>query len=295
MKMYFISEIPCALFINELYFGITDKFARHAEMELSDGVYVRFCPENYAPISFFLTENIRFSAPAGTRVYILKDSIAIYAESFPPYPTPFQVLSQIREKALLATLFVENGVQLSLQTGNECFTATLPPAFISARISIRGGLIFVEAEQKLAVYSQNAKCLFMEETLKWETEEDRMCVTLPLYDRLSRTAVCVYRISENALQRESITVEEKEETNERFLAYAFFENLLIGANYEQMLSSELLCKKEELRAFLGDFEGVILTEEENTCGLIKKKGERLFEAQYYKVKTIEGKIVEIEG
>ena len=59
MKIYFLSARPCALTLNDTYFGITDTFERFAEISLKDRTFVRFAPEGALPIGFFLTENIK--------------------------------------------------------------------------------------------------------------------------------------------------------------------------------------------------------------------------------------------
>ena len=74
MKIYFLSSRPCALTLNDAYFGITDGFERFAEISLKDKLFVRFSPENAQPVSFFLTENIRFDPPTGCDIYLLKDA-----------------------------------------------------------------------------------------------------------------------------------------------------------------------------------------------------------------------------
>ena len=78
MKVYFLSSIPCALRINNAYFGTTNLFERFAELSLQDNLFVEFLPEGRQPLSFFLTENIRFSAPKGCEIYLLKDRFMSY-------------------------------------------------------------------------------------------------------------------------------------------------------------------------------------------------------------------------
>lgn len=296
MKIYFLSSTPCALFVNGLYFGITDKFARHAEITLSDNVYLRFCPENAQPNGFFLTENIRFQSPAGVRVYLLKDAIALYCENFPPSDYTLQMHAQKRQGDMLATLFSQGNLYLSLQIGKDTFISALPPAFAHAKLNFYQELVFLETEKALAVYTQKCEKLFEEEILSYRLENNLLHVRLPLFDMHARVAECTYLLGKSSCEKQQVIIEEKpSDFSLKNVAYSFFESLLIGAHYEDMLSDELLNKKEDLRAFLGDFEGVIMTEEENTCGLIKQKGERLYEVQYYKILTEKGKITEIEG
>ena len=80
---------------------------------------------------------------------------------------------------------------------------------------------------------------------------------------------------------------------DELLPYAFFESVLIGANYTDFLTDELIDKANSLIDFLGDFVGILPTEQENVCGLIRKKAENLFEATYYTVKIESNKITDI--
>ena len=85
----------------------------------------------------------------------------------------------------------------------------------------------------------------------------------------------------------------KEKIDSGLLAYAFFESVLIGANFEDMLCDELLADKDKIRAFLGDFESVILTDNPLRCGLVRKKAEGLFSVDYFQISTKNDKIIEI--
>ena len=76
MKIYFLSSRPCALFLDGEFAGRTDLFERFADINPKDNAFVRFVPEGALPVSFFLTERLRFSPPDGCEVYILRDGIA---------------------------------------------------------------------------------------------------------------------------------------------------------------------------------------------------------------------------
>ena len=57
----------------------------------------------------------------------------------------------------------------------------------------------------------------------------------------------------------------------------------------------LMDKANQLPSFLGDFEGVCITDNPYVCGLIRKKAPRLFEVEYFTVTVENGKIVDITG
>ncbi len=298
MKIYFLSSQPATLTLNEAYFGFTDTFERFAEISLKDNIFVRFSPQNALPISFFLTEDIRFTPPKGVEVYLLRDGIALYARDFPPSDFTLRPIAQLREKNTLATLVMQGHLQLLLQSPDGFFVATLPPAFENSTLSFHNHFLFLETPSALAIYNARAERVFMENILSYEERDGELNAVLPLSDRLQRTAKCSYLLSDTTCTRTQFTIQQaqlSENTADELIPYAFFESVLIGANFEHLLCDDLLPQKDKLVQFLGNFESVILTEDANTCGLIRKKGERLFEASYFTVTLQNGKISDIRG
>ena len=77
-------------------------------------------------------------------------------------------------------------------------------------------------------------------------------------------------------------------------AYDFFVNFRVGADVSEFLSRDLRQKSAQLSLFLGDYVYAFPCDDENECGVLRKKGERLFEADYYRAEFSEGKIVDIK-
>ena len=124
---------------------------------------------------------------------------------------------------------------------------------------------------------------------------------MPLSDSRKRSAECEWALTEDGCFQTSFrirqegTEERAEKLRDELLPYAFFESVLIGADFSEMLSDELKERAEHIKAFLGDFVSVTLTNEPQTCGLVRKKKERLFELHYFTAEVKEGKIVDIRG
>ena len=118
---------------------------------------------------------------------------------------------------------------------------------------------------------------------------------LPLQVGKGRKAKCVWRLGDT-LQREQFTLlQPADERTEGLLAYAFFESVLLGLDYTQFLGDALLEKATDLPAFLGEFLSVIPQEDENACGLVYQKAERLYQIKIFRVVTEDDKIIDIEG
>ena len=308
MKIYFLSSLPCALTFNDVYFGVTDKFERFADISLKDNIFVRFAPQNAQPLGFFLNENIRFIPPEGCEVYLLQDALAIYARDFPPQDLTLKIITQQRFQDNLVTVFQQGALQISIESAFGLFISTLPPSFASCELSFHADLFFLKCEKHLAIYTKKGECVFMEQILRFSVEENTLNATLPLSDLFSRTAECSYALTENGCYRTKCTImqhrlikDDETETQVRqrleneLLPYAFFESVLIGANYAEMLSDELAPDADKIKAYLGDFTAITLTKEPNVCGLVKKRAERLYEVEYYKVETENGKISDVKG
>ena len=297
MKIYFLSSTPCSLTLNGVYFGLTDRFERFADISLQDRVFVQFSPQNALPIGFFLTEDIRFHPPLGVEIYLLKDGIAVYARDFTPVDFTLKTHAQPRFDNLLVTLFTQGATQISIESEQGFFVKPLPASLASATISQCSALIFIHTETELAVFTKTGDMLFHEQILSFSVENDELFVQIPLSDSLMRVADCTYALSENACTRTNFLLKQAttgaNEYPDGLLAFAFFESVLLGADYAQFLSEELQTKATEIVQFLGDFLWVVPTDDETECGLVRKIGERLFSVSYFKVELSNGKITDI--
>ncbi len=299
MKIYFLSSQPCVLTLNGAYFGVTDLFERSADVCLNDNLYAEFLPENALPIRFFITEKLRFQPPDGCDVYLLPDAIAIYAHDFPPTDSTLRVVKQEKVDDCLVTLFFQGRLYLSVQTEKNFFNATLPPSFAHSDLHFHCGLLLLSTPNELAVFTKDGKRLLQEKILSFSVENDELSARLPLSDRLGRYADCRWRLSETDCVQTAFLLQEKQSAetenpvSDGLLAYAFFESVLIGANFADMLSDELRADADKIRAFLGDFVGVTLTDKPTRCGLVRRKENRLFSVDYFEIAAKDGKITEI--
>lgn len=310
MKIYFLSSVPCALRLGGVFFGVTDRFERCAEIDLRDRIFVEFLPENALPVSFFLGENIRFTPPAHCEVYLLADGIAIYAAEFTPNDFSLKTLWQQRIGDTLLTVFSQGRLQLAVQTDENAFTAYLPPAFCDYNGQIHGEYILLggrtRADKRLCVFRKNGEKVLDEQVLSYTLDGDTLRAELPLSERLGRSAKCAWSLNTGHFERTEFTLctrasgdnadgEQDGKIDDGLIAYAFFESVLIGANYAAFLSDELAADSDKIVNFLGDFLFVTLTDDPFTCGLVRKKGERLFSLSYYRVKVQNGKIIDVNG
>jgi hypothetical protein len=232
-------------------------------------------------------------------VYLLKDGVAVYAHSFPPIDFSLKMITQTRVSNCLVTVYQQGGVQVCIDSDIGVFNAPLPPAFSECKVFSLGDFILLEGNNQLAVFDKNAELLLLEKFLSYRIDGALLSATLPLSDRLGRTAECAWRANEDRLIQTQFSLKqergESRDIRAELLPYAFFESVLIGADYTPFLSEELLEKAQSLKEFLGDFQSVTLTDRADVCALVYPKGERIFQLRYFTVNLKNGKICDIVG
>lgn len=297
MKIYFLSALPCALFLNDVYYGITDLFERFVEVPLQDRIFARFYPQNEGSVGFFLDENLRDVPPKGVDVYLIQDGIAVYVKEFPPTDFSFSLITQQRFDDALVTVFKQGALQLSIESELGYFTTTLPPCFTTCQTQRQGDVFLLKSETQLGVYNRRCALLLLETVLDYSVETDVLSARLPLPSRLRAIADCKWQLSEEACRQTAFTLQSalQGEALDELLPYAFFESLLFHGDYAAFLSEELAPQAEKIKQFLGEFSGVVLTNEPNVCGLVKKKKAGLFQVDYYTVEIQNGKILDVKG
>ena len=313
MKVYFLSSRPCILTLNGAYFGLTDTFERFVDIEPNDNLFAQFTPENGLPLQFFLNEQIRFHPPKGCEIYLLKNGLAVFAKNFPPSDLTLKTIAQERENTTLVTVFRQGDIQVSIERPDGFYLATLPPSFEKTAITFYKEFLLLNSPTELAVLNLQAKLLLLEKIKEFHLEENLLVATLPLSDLFSRTAECKWRLEEGTLTQIGFLITQRatlelgfngktsefsstrENIRDEILAYAFFESILIGADYTQFLCDELKEKANSLKDFLGEYSSVALTKNPNVCGLVRKKAERLFEVDEYSVEITNGKITDVRS
>ncbi len=294
MKVYFLSYTPCVLTINGAYFGVVNNFEKFASVNPSDELLITLTPENGIPISFFLREDIRFTPPENCEVYLLKDGIAIYAYRFPPSDFSLQVFCQKRKEQLLATVYKQGELFLSVHDGKNLFIATLPPSFADCELIFEQNVLLLHTQTQVAVFSQKAECLLIQTVQQFTLEDGVLSLRAPLSDRLHRYANCRFKIEDDTLvQMERTLLQPSADEGtlpDGLLAYALFESILLETDFAHLLSDSLQGETEKLRSYLGDFISVNPTLTPNVCALVYKKSERLFAVREYAVEIQNGKI-----
>jgi hypothetical protein len=67
----------------------------------------------------------------------------------------------------------------------------------------------------------------------------------------------------------------------------------LRGDYAQFLCDDLQKDAEKFPAFLGEFQEIVLTNNENVLGLVYAKSSNLFQVVYYTVTMENGKITDV--
>lgn len=299
MKVRFLSSVPCALTLGGEYFGTTDSFDRATEINPKDNLFACFSPQSALPLGVFINERLFFSPPDGIEVYLLRDGAAIYAKDFPARSFDVKIVAQERFAGDLATVYEQGSAYLSLETAAGFFIAALNGHYESATIKKTDGLFFIEGENRLSVFNSHGEKLFDKEIARYRVENGTLKIYDPSYRAKSKATEEIGNeesdFEEYALTESGCYLVKKRATAISYghAAHDFFESRRKGTDVSPFLTEELAEKADELSLFLGKYEKVFPCEDENECGVLRKRGERIYEADYYRITLNDGKISDV--
>lgn len=295
MRLYFLSSQPAVLKIGGAYFGQVGDFEKFAEIHIGDNLFAEFIPQGALPVCFFLSENLLFSPPDGVELYLTKNGAAIFVKDYPPVDYSLRLIAQKRCETALITVFKQGETQAVIENGKDLFCAKLPKDFAPADIEEINGVYMLKSPDAICLLNAAAEILLYRKYSAYTRTENGFSLIRPLFSSLRQTAKERFRLENGGLEREEYTLLSGEREENRLIAYAFFESVLIGGDYKSFLSDELKEKADDIKGFLGEFLSVLLTDDENQVGIIKNRRKQVFEVVYYKVEIKDGKICDIHG
>lgn len=289
MKFFLISEQPCAVKINGLYLGLIDGFERQIEAELGDKLFFEVIPVNalFLPVCFSLDESILERAPAGVKVYRLRDGAALYFDAFFHADASPHILAQERNGNALVTLLRQGATELSIETDKGFFLLPLPDCLTESALSFWGELICLEGENAFGLFSRSGETLFCGKMLA-VTKTDRCKIQSPLFDGFGRSVTQGFA-KDGALVE--YTLSSPTEYNADLILFACAESMRIGADYEQFLQERLKPRAADLKGFFGNFVMTVPTK--GGVGLVYPAGERLFDVIFFVPELEDGLISNI--
>lgn len=304
MTVYFLSYLPAVLKLNGMYIGTVDGFERHIELDLNDRVFAEFIPdENLNGLNFFLDEKFFKNPPGFCDVYRIDGDALIYIREYSSKDNKIEVIHQRRFENCLITVFSQGGVYLSVE-GAEYSLTPLPASFknlTAEQYTLAGREVYALSDKNnLIVIGGNGKIIFMNSASAFEFS-DTLKVTADFETCTCAQADCEYSFDGEKLNLVSAAVKELRPPEDEILHFAFFESVLIKADYEKYLCEELKSKADALKSYLGEFLSVTVPPEKffllhgdiRAAGLVYAKGKNLYEVKFFAVEIENGKISNI--
>ncbi len=288
MRVFFLSEQPCALFAGGAYLGIVNGFERSAELDPADALFLEFAPSGgYLPVRFVFDETFLVDPPPQIELYYSENSVAVRAVNFLRADQTLSVLFQKRFGKTLLTLVRQGKLQLYFD-GPVFRILDLPDCLADCTAEEISSGYLLCGESAFALLSFEGELTILSEG-KVLSKEDPLRAEVPFHDCLRHTAICEWKGGELI----SCKIRTPREPVQATFALALFESALIGADCAPFLSPALAEKASSLKEYLGDFRSVVLCDEPDKIGLVYPRSERVYEVRYFRVETEEGKISNI--
>lgn len=289
MRVYFLSEKLCVLYVGGICLGSVDGFERSLQLSPADGFFCEYRPvDGDLPVCFRFDEDFLRSPPPQVSLYFTEQGVAVYAEGFLCADQSAKVIFQRRFGGTLLTLLRQGKLQLDLENETGLHIAELPPALGTCEVlPLRGGFL-LQAETAFALVSRTGELKLFSEGKVLSTE-DGIEAEVPFHDSQGHTAHMKWQ--NGALV--SCTIRTPAEPTEATFALALFESALIGADVRPFLTDDLAAKAEKLKEFLGNYSSVALTETPEKVGLVYERKPRVFDVRYFRIELEKDKIKNI--
>lgn len=269
--------------------GTVDGHERSAELDPAAAVFLEFKCPGRLPVQFFFDEAFLADPPDHVRLYYTREAVAVYVYDFPRAEALLRPLAQERLQGTLLTLYLQGGVQLSLENETGFHIVDLPDPFEQGRIAQAGELFLIEAPENFCLINRSGEVLVLSEGTVSE-REPHVCAEVPFHDSLGHTAACTFE--EGKLTDCRIRTARK--PTAATYALALFESALIGADCTPYLAENLTEKKDALGEYLGKYCSVVLTGSAEVVGLVYERKPRVYDVRYFSVTLEEdGKISNI--
>ncbi len=310
MYIYFSSAYPSAIKLNGIYFGTIDQETKSCNIELKEKPFVEICPLGNDPtVNFILSEELINCPPKGLTVTDLKGGYLIHANKTQSHEF-FKIIGQEKYNDLIATVFYENGLKLSLETPSDFFADNFTIDIESCsfqRFSLNGNnfiAVLLNGKSKtLVVYRITDKInqVFCDEVDSFNAE-NLFETTQKHKDIAKHTVITSWQYDGKTLIAKNVKVVTAEtfcidNLHEKILPFAFIEEFIVGGDIVPYLGGNVLENKDKLKGFFGEFIGIIpppVFRSQSEVGLIYKKSENLFFAEYFTFALENRKIINVK-
>lgn len=309
MNIYFASEYPSVIKLGGLYYGILNSDIKPCKLDA--GTYIEICPTTLTQpsVNFILDENFLSCPPKSVSVTDLKGGYLIKALKTKSN-APFGVIGQEKTESATATIYGDDGIKISIDTGLDFFIDEFPydvTDFKAENFTLSGkkllSVMLYGEKNVLLVYLLEDKItkIFESEVYSYDLSLG-FTTTERIKDILKHTITTTWGLTDNKLiviKKDVATKEDFSQNNlsEKIIPYAFLEEFLVGGDFSEYLSKSVNENADKLTDYLGAFIGVFPPppfRDSNEIGLIYKLKDNLFTAEYFSFTLCDKKIDNIK-
>ena len=307
MYIYFSSEYPCAVKLNGAFLGLVTNSTKGCNININENTYVEFCGADgkEKTLSFILNENFFNNVPLGLTVTDLKGGYLLHAtKTF--IEEDFSVLAQEKYNDLIATVFLDKGYKISLETPCDFYAEQLKIPFETVKFTrfTENGFNFLACQFigeniTLLVFSlaEKIKKVFCRQVKSVDFTNGFTTVT-ELKDIAKHIITSTWNFNGENFTENNCKVETKntfnvENLKEEIIPYAFLEALLCNDSLAPYLTENMLKNASKLKGYLGDFIGIMPPppfRNINEVGLIYRKKENFYSVSYCTFTIVNKKI-----
>ena len=318
MYCYFSADFDSALKINGIYKGklscSKNIFAtQNSVFKLNDTEpdFIEIFPlnSNNFAVGYLLDGDFFANPPENVIVVDLIDGYLIKFKS-PCVICPFELVNQKRFSSALVTVFKENGLKICVENQHDMLAHTLDRLYNECEFfefSLGGkNLIAIQLKGEpnlLLCYliGQKITKVFCREIDEFSFENG-FTTKESIDDIANHTIICEWEVQNDYLCVKNKQVLSKENfyphtLSPKILGYALLEELLLGGNVQEYLSSALVDKSQFLCEYFGNFIGVFpppFFHEQNKVGALYKSTPNKYYAKYFYFECENNKICNIK-
>lgn len=305
MYYYFSSSFPAVIKINGVYFGEIFNSVKFINLE-GEQNFIEVCSLDSTQKSINLlldSANLKVDNP----LVSITDLKGGYLFKFIKTYTFDKFLSykQSRFSRAQLTAFCEGKNFLSIESANDFYVENVDFYFSSVEfVELNSSLILAVffGEKTLVLgYKIENKITKVYSSICDEFNVDTLTLKTNYLDMAKHSLSRTIKVENNNIVEKDIRLTAKKnllatKLNEQLIPYAFLEEFLVKGEYSQYLGENIKENADKLTNFLGSFIGVMpppFFRSPNEVGLIYKKDENLYFADYYTFKVNGGKIVNL--
>ncbi len=308
MYYYFHSASPRAIFLSGAYLGTASETPKKCNVSSNNAFIEAVSLDNAGDdYRLILNSNSLENPPQGVIVTDLKGGYLLHFKD-KPNNSEFKILAQEKYADAIITVFLENGLRLSIETERDFFATTIFENARDAQIKRLNDkrLILVSITLNKGVYimiydiKDKIRCVYNNQVSSFCLNETLSVIT-DFKDIKKHVLTEVLDYDGEKIITKSTTLTAKKSDGEikilpEILPYLFLEDFMLGEDVSRYISCDILRKTDSLKEYLGEYIAVItppLFRAQNEVGLIYKKSESTFFVEYYTFTIENDKIVNL--